>query len=188
MNNMYYDYMQYQNYLIHYGIKRRSGRYPYGSGERPYQSSGGFFARRKEKKHAAEVLKKKKEMLEKKREEDEKRAKLKETKSEALNTGTARDIQKHFSVMSNQELEDAANRIKWMNEINKYAAMEVKNAQGKSAFDTVNDLMTKMTKVNKWAETSIDAYKNVTEISKILKKAAEDQAKKQQKQQQKKAS
>ncbi len=27
------------NYLIHYGIKRRSGRYPWGSGERPYQSS-----------------------------------------------------------------------------------------------------------------------------------------------------
>ena len=28
------------NYLIHYGIPRRSGRYPWGSGERPYQSSG----------------------------------------------------------------------------------------------------------------------------------------------------
>lgn len=26
-----------ENYLAHYGIKRRSGRYPYGSGERPYQ-------------------------------------------------------------------------------------------------------------------------------------------------------
>lgn len=26
------------NYLAHYGIKRRSGRYPFGSGERPYQS------------------------------------------------------------------------------------------------------------------------------------------------------
>ena len=26
-------------YLIHYGIKQRSGRYPYGSGDRPYQHS-----------------------------------------------------------------------------------------------------------------------------------------------------
>lgn len=25
--------------LLHYGIKRRSGRYPWGSGERPYQST-----------------------------------------------------------------------------------------------------------------------------------------------------
>lgn len=26
-----------QNELFHYGVKRRSGRYPWGSGERPYQ-------------------------------------------------------------------------------------------------------------------------------------------------------
>lgn len=31
--------------LEHYGIKRRSGRYPWGSGEDPYQSSGGFLSR-----------------------------------------------------------------------------------------------------------------------------------------------
>lgn len=29
------------NELYHYGIPRRSGRYPYGSGDRPYQSEGG---------------------------------------------------------------------------------------------------------------------------------------------------
>lgn len=27
----------YSNELYHYGIKRRSGRYPYGSGDRPFQ-------------------------------------------------------------------------------------------------------------------------------------------------------
>lgn len=27
------------NYLIHYGVKERSGRYPFGSGDRPYQHS-----------------------------------------------------------------------------------------------------------------------------------------------------
>ena len=39
--------------LIHYGIKRRSGRYPWGSGDNPYQHSGDFLSRveelRKEK-------------------------------------------------------------------------------------------------------------------------------------------
>lgn len=29
------------NYLIHYGIPKRSGRYPWGSGKRPFQSGGG---------------------------------------------------------------------------------------------------------------------------------------------------
>lgn len=31
--------------LMHYGIKYRSGRYPYGSGENPYQHSGDFLSR-----------------------------------------------------------------------------------------------------------------------------------------------
>ena len=31
--------------LMHYGIKRRSGRYPWGSGKDPYQHSGDFLAR-----------------------------------------------------------------------------------------------------------------------------------------------
>ena len=31
--------------LMHYGVKRRSGRYPWGSGESPYQHSGDFLSR-----------------------------------------------------------------------------------------------------------------------------------------------
>ena len=32
-------------YLIHYGMLRRSGRYPWGSGKEPYQHSGDFLSR-----------------------------------------------------------------------------------------------------------------------------------------------
>lgn len=31
--------------LFHYGVKKRSGRYPYGSGDNPYQHSGDFLSR-----------------------------------------------------------------------------------------------------------------------------------------------
>ena len=31
-------------YLIHYGTPRHSGRYPWGSGENPYQSLQGFYS------------------------------------------------------------------------------------------------------------------------------------------------
>lgn len=31
--------------LMHYGVKRRSGRYPWGSGKEPYQRSGDFLSR-----------------------------------------------------------------------------------------------------------------------------------------------
>ena len=34
-----------EEFLIHYGMPRRSGRYPYGSGENPYQHSGDFLSR-----------------------------------------------------------------------------------------------------------------------------------------------
>lgn len=34
-----------EDILMHYGVKRRSGRYPWGSGEEPYQHSGDFMSR-----------------------------------------------------------------------------------------------------------------------------------------------
>ena len=34
-----------EDYLIHYGTKFHSGRYPYGSGEQPYQHEGDFLTR-----------------------------------------------------------------------------------------------------------------------------------------------
>ena len=36
--------------LYHYGVKRRSGRYPWGSGKEPYQHSGDFLSRVEELK------------------------------------------------------------------------------------------------------------------------------------------
>ena len=38
------------DYLIHYGMPRRSGRYPWGSGEDPYQHNGDFLGRIEELK------------------------------------------------------------------------------------------------------------------------------------------
>ena len=34
-----------EDILMHYGVKRRSGRYPWGSGDNPYQRGGDFLAR-----------------------------------------------------------------------------------------------------------------------------------------------
>lgn len=42
--------------IYHYGVKRRSGRYPYGSGERPYQSGNNKFSKvNKNLKHDTET-------------------------------------------------------------------------------------------------------------------------------------
>ena len=39
------DRKLYFDYLMHYGTKRRSGRYPWGSGENPYQHEKDFMSR-----------------------------------------------------------------------------------------------------------------------------------------------
>lgn len=39
-----------EDILMHYGVAKRSGRYPYGSGENPYQHSGDFLSRVEELK------------------------------------------------------------------------------------------------------------------------------------------
>lgn len=39
-----------EDILMHYGVKRRSGRYPWGSGDNPYQHSGDFYSRVQELK------------------------------------------------------------------------------------------------------------------------------------------
>lgn len=36
--------IDYDNFLMHYGILRKSGRYPWGSGENPYQRNKGFLS------------------------------------------------------------------------------------------------------------------------------------------------
>ena len=39
------EFSEYQDYLEHYGVKRRSGRYPWGSGDNPYQHDLDILAR-----------------------------------------------------------------------------------------------------------------------------------------------
>ncbi len=48
MDEMKYDFdaeLSDDEYLEHYGMPRRSGRYPWGSGKEPYQHSGDFLSR-----------------------------------------------------------------------------------------------------------------------------------------------
>lgn len=46
----YFGITSESNILEHYGTKRHSGRYPWGSGDNPYQHSGDFLSRVKELK------------------------------------------------------------------------------------------------------------------------------------------
>ena len=46
----------YANYLMHYGTPQHSGRYPYGSGDRPYQHAPGIIRRLKGRAAASRAI------------------------------------------------------------------------------------------------------------------------------------
>ena len=56
MNENYIPEMS-EDELMHYGVKRRSGRYPWGSGENPYQHSGDFLSRIEQLKKEGKFVK-----------------------------------------------------------------------------------------------------------------------------------
>lgn len=176
------------NELYHYGIPRRSGRYPYGSGDRPYQSSGGVSTRKvsrsgrltirqriANRRAAAQKASKEKEM----KREQEARAQHERNKERVLREGTALELKEYANELSNAELESAIKRLELNKKLNSYSKKEVQ-----TTFDKVDNFMSKAGKVNNWATTSINAYNNVQQFKKIydeLYKQAQKQAGKEKK-------
>lgn len=153
----------YRNELYHYGIPRRSGRYPYGSGDRPFQGEPGdkrpkgFIQRHKAKK-VSKAFEKMKEDEAKKQKIQEEYKKNRET---ILEKGTASDVLKlhKISPVSNAELEKAIDRLRLEKSIKEYEQKE-KDA----GFNKIDDLMKKMEKINNWSNTGIKLWDNFASI------------------------
>lgn len=122
MNNTYY--------LSHGGPG--SGRYPLGSGERPYQKFEG--SRRGISGYIRSVREKKAEKKAQKaqakaQKEEEARAeaerKLEADRSRVLREGTASEVMRYQGKVSNQELQMAVDRIRLENQLKEYSKKEV---------------------------------------------------------------
>ncbi len=55
-NNDWRDYLRRQNDLMHFGIPKRSGRYPWGSGENPYHHGADAPGGKKQSKLAKKAV------------------------------------------------------------------------------------------------------------------------------------
>lgn len=171
--------------LFHYGMPKRSGRYPYGSGDRPYQSSGGVSSKItskpsrmtfKEKKAAKKASAQKAEEEKKKREEQEATRRHEENRERVLKEGTATELKEYASELSNAEFEAALKRLELNRRLNSYTKSEIQ-----TTFDKVDKFMSKANKVNNWASTTINAYENSQKLMKMfdqLTKQAQQQAEK----------
>ena len=158
------------NYLMHHGIlgqkwgQQNGPPYPLDSNKHSAsEKKAGWMKSLKEKSEAKKKAKKQKAALEKARKARAEKAKqeklakdYQEQKSKILKSGKASEVAKYKGEMTNQELSDALNRIRWEKELDRMTAAETK-----SNFDKVDAVMEKVGKVRNWANVAMDTYDTI---------------------------
>lgn len=88
------------------------------------------------------------------------------TKEEILKNPTPRELSQIKDELSNTELQTALQRINMDKQLSKLIESETK-----SGFDTIDNLMKKLSKVNTWTETSLKSYNLINQIIEIFDKS-----------------
>lgn len=140
-----------------------SGRYPLGSGERPYQkfegkgrkSSGGIrgYIRSRREKKAEEKAQKKAAGEERAKKERE------ENKEKVLRSGKASEILKYQGELTNQQMYDAAERLRLETRLSDLSANEKKQA-----IDTLKKIQSYSSVISSLAKDGIDIYNSIASV------------------------
>lgn len=138
--------MMYENELYHYGIKRRSGRYPYGSGERPYQGvegsqKRGLLSFRKKKEPKKPPL------------PDPSTPEYEKMKRKALKSGTATEVLQFKNSLTQKEMQDAVNRITLERRLS-----DISRQERDDAWNAINSAMKKVGDAKNWTKTGLEIY------------------------------
>lgn len=136
------------NELCHVGMPGRSGRYPWGSGDRPYQRLEG----KKQKKKSGLFKKKKKESENRPLTPEEIKKRAAERK-EAVKKGSAANALKFQGEFTNAELEQLTKRIDLERKLIKQASEEAKTNMQK-----IDKAMQTLKSVNEWGKIGTDTY------------------------------
>lgn len=151
------------------------------AGRARYNAGSGENARRSDRKFAAKINRGREkariDALEKARIAKAEKKAHDADKERVLKEGTAQEVLKYKNELTNKELNDALNRIKWTNELNSISKQEMEKG-----WRAVDDVMKKVGMVSNWTSTGINAYKNADQVKKIFddlsKSVSEDSKKK----------
>lgn len=149
--------------LEHYGVPKRSGRYPWGSGENPYHHGASSpFGRLKASRDAKKLAKKRKAAAAKAREtraankaKQQDDATYEERKKAALEKGSATDIAPFVKNLSTQELRQARERLE---EQEKFMKLVVKESPSAKRQEKIKAVTEKMNTATQLANSGIAGY------------------------------
>ncbi len=147
------------NYLIHYGIKRRSGRFPWGSGKRPFQSGGGAIGKAVRFVRAKKTEKKRNENLKKAREKAAENRKLAADKDRVLKSGSATEVLRYKGKLTNQELSEVVRRLEFEEKIRNLSKKEIK-----TGIQKVDEYMKTLEKVTNCTKTGANAWNQFVDV------------------------
>lgn len=145
-----------------------SGRYPLGSGDRPYQkfekgrSGGGiagYIRSRKAKKLESDLEKRNKAEAEKRAKEQEKLRQLNEDRERLLRSGKASDVLKYQGMWTNAELGTVVSRLNYEKSLKEYSQSEIQSNMAK-----IDKIMNNLKTVNNWASIGTDTYNMMASI------------------------
>lgn len=143
-------YTQPPDVICHIGVLRRSGRYPWGSGKRPFQSGGGPASSKKTKKELA---------AEKAKETRAKNKAHEEEKQRVLREGNATEVLGLKSELTTKEMSDALERIRITSQLESYSKKEVQSFMNK-----VDDVMQGVKTTTNWIKIGTDTYNTLAKL------------------------
>lgn len=152
-------------YLAHIGMPRRSGRYPWGSGDRPFQSAEKGKSRGKWQKDsprhtpssARKLAKERAASLEKARKAKAEKAEFEKNKKNALEKGSATEVLKYKNYITAKELQDAYSRLNYENLIAGFASKEAQD-KANQFWNKVSSIADKLNKTSTFINNGTNAW------------------------------
>lgn len=172
------------NEIVHYGIKRRSGRYPWGSGDRPFQGLGSSAS--KKLKKLQEYAKSRSSSSSKtsstsstgnKSSTEEIKERQKKLHDELLKSTDAKKLYKYRNLLTDAELRSRLNRLQNEEQLRQFSSKQLTKQQR---------LVKKVTKTYKDVEKFMRSPQGQKLIKMVQQKAAVQKQQQAQQQQKKK--